>query len=179
MASTGAAHEPYPHTLALVIPLHACRLAVLPSEWLGSGLSVSFFLARLELVSLSLKDEAPEGTTPLGAAAKEALPVDLTGLPRWMMHEEAPGQCAPGTKTIAPRRGQLHPLPVHSRFIVGDCDPSATRSPARVVTGLPRSMRCARPSRGRELPGSGEPSAGSIHPPLAGAKKPRRGSLGA
>jgi hypothetical protein len=33
--------------IALVIPLHACRLAVLPSEWLGSGLSVSFFLAHL------------------------------------------------------------------------------------------------------------------------------------
>jgi hypothetical protein len=32
--------------VALVIPLHSCRLAVLPSEWLGSGLSVSFFLAH-------------------------------------------------------------------------------------------------------------------------------------
>src|SRR6476620_6210692 len=31
--------------VALVIPLHACRLAVLPSECLGSGLSVPFFLA--------------------------------------------------------------------------------------------------------------------------------------
>jgi hypothetical protein len=26
----------------------------------------------------------------------------------------------PSTKAIAPRRGQLHPLPVHSRFIVGE-----------------------------------------------------------
>ena len=33
--------------VGLVIPLHACRLAVLPSEWLGSGLSVSFFFAHL------------------------------------------------------------------------------------------------------------------------------------
>jgi hypothetical protein len=32
-------------------------------------------------------------TIALGAPTKEALPVDLTGLPRWMMHEEAPGQC--------------------------------------------------------------------------------------
>jgi hypothetical protein len=33
--------------IGLVIPLHACLVAVLPSEWLGSGLSVSFFLAHL------------------------------------------------------------------------------------------------------------------------------------